>query len=354
MAEALSSALSSASSAISSATTAATRALASAPPPDQYLRWDAPGVESPTPNEDATAHEIAQVMNRMQRRNFDKHRKAFRATHVKTQGIVKGQLKVRGDLPQLLRQGIFGKPGATYDVVARYANEPIFLQEDQAPGPRGMAMKVFGVAGERLGGGSSEDKPDDSSTSTTQDFFFNNAPMLELTDINTTLDIMRLREKYFDNPTQLAIQTKLRTDAVKQSAPSMLPNTNMISHEMYTQSAFRFGEWYGHMGLFPAKQEMKDKSSENVTTSMPENQIKDWLFDYFAGSEAVYEFRVSPPFLITPSLFFHQNTLDSPITDPTSNIPHASPNRRRLGRLVRNHGTLANSGHSDVPAPRLL
>ncbi|KAL8837851.1 MAG: hypothetical protein Q9170_002369 [Blastenia crenularia] len=31
-------------------------------------------------------------MNRVQKRNFDKHRHAFRVTHVKTQGIVKGPL----------------------------------------------------------------------------------------------------------------------------------------------------------------------------------------------------------------------------------------------------------------------
>jgi hypothetical protein len=287
MNETLSSAFNAASSALASATTSATRALSSAPPNDAYLHWDADGVEHVLPNEDTTAHEIAEVMNRMQRRNFDKHRKGFRATHVKTQGIVKGKLRVRHDLPQHLRQGVFEKPGEEYDVVARYANEPVFLQEDQVPGPRGLAMKVFGVAGERLG-----KEAADSATATTQDFLFNNAPMLELTDVATTLDIMRLREKYFDNPTQLAIQTKLRTDAIKQSAPTMLPNTNMISHEMFTQSAFRFGEWYGHMGLFPVKKEMTDKSSEKVTSSMPENQIKDWLFNYFDGDEAVYEFRV--------------------------------------------------------------
>lgn len=306
MAASLSTALCTASSAISSAATSASRAVSSAPPNDAYLRWDASGVESPVPNEEDTAQEIAEVMNRMQRRNFDKHRKAFRATHVKTQGIVKGKLKVREDLPEHLKQGIFETAGKSYDVVARYANEPVFLQEDQAPGPRGLAMKVFSVSGERLGGepstkdsfaehaGKTVDQPADPTTPTTQDFFFNNAPMLELTDVSTTLDIMRLREKYFDNPTQLAIHTKLRTDAVKQSAPTMLPNTNMISHEMFTQSAFRFGEWYGHMGLFPVKKEMTDKSSEKVTSDMAENQIKDWLFDYFSGEEAIYEFRVRP------------------------------------------------------------
>lgn len=105
-----------------------------APPTDQYLAWDAPGVQSEKPNEKETAAKIAQVMNRMQEKNFAKHRHAFRATHVKVQGVVKGKIQVRPDLPVALRQGMFAEPGKNFDVVARYANEPYLLQADQEPG----------------------------------------------------------------------------------------------------------------------------------------------------------------------------------------------------------------------------
>jgi hypothetical protein len=190
------------------------RALSTAPPNDAYLRWDAPGVETPKPNEDETVRKVGETMNKMQQHNFDQHRHAFRGTHVKTQGIVKGKLTVLLDLPAHLQQGLFKMPGKTYDIAARYANEPVFLQADQEPGPRGMGMRVFGAEGKRLEGAD----PD----ANTQDFFFNNAPMIELTDIDTCLEIMELREKYFDSPTKLAAATKLRTDAVKQSAPGMM------------------------------------------------------------------------------------------------------------------------------------
>jgi hypothetical protein len=190
------------------------RALSTAPPNDAYLQWDAPGVETPKPDEETTAREIGETMNKMQQHNFDQHRHAFRATHVKTQGIVKGKLTVLPNLPSHLKQGLFKSPGTTYNVTARYANEPVFLQADQEPGPRGLGLRVFDVEGERLEGADVE--------ATTQDFFFNNAPMIELTDIDTCLEIMQLREKYFDSPTKLAAATKLRTDAIKQSAPSRL------------------------------------------------------------------------------------------------------------------------------------
>jgi len=258
-------------------------ALSGAPPTDAYLSWDSERVEMIQPDEEAKTAQIQDVMSRMQKRNFAKHRHAFTATHVKTQGIVKGELKVREDLPAHLRQGIFKEPGKVYDIAARYANEPYLLQADQEPGPRGLSMKVFGVHGPRLEGV--------EESANTQDFFFNNSPSIELTNIDTALDIMSLREKYFDDPTTLGLKLKLRTDALKQHAPYMLPNTNIISHSLYTQSAFRFGEYYGHMGLFPASEEQK-QSTEAVAKSDPEGILSDRLFDYFQGREAKYEFKV--------------------------------------------------------------
>ncbi|CAO2654028.1 Nn.00g107610.m01.CDS01 [Neocucurbitaria sp. VM-36] len=259
------------------------RALSTAPPNDAYLQWNAPGVEDPKPNEQETAHKIGQTMNKMQQHNFDQHRHAFRATHVKTQGIVKGKLTILPDLPAHLQQGMFKSPGRTYDVAARYANEPVFLQADQEPGPRGMALRVFNVQGERL--------ETADLNATTQDFFFNNAPMIELTDIDTCLEIMELREKYFDSPSKLSAATKLRTDAVKQSAPAMLPNTNLLSHSFFTQSAFRFGDWYGHMALFPDLDDMKNRA-EKVKSSYSRETLRDWLADYFAEHGAKYEFKI--------------------------------------------------------------
>jgi hypothetical protein len=259
------------------------RALSSAPPNDQYLRWDAAGVEVVQPDEEEKARQIGETMNKMQQHNFEQHRHAFRATHVKTQGIVKGSLHVLPDLPKHLQQGVFNEPGKVYDVAARYANEPVFLQPDQDPGPRGLSMRVFNVNGPRLTG------LDNSST--TQEFFFNNAPSIELTDIDTCLDIMQLREKYFDSPIKLAAATNLRTDALKQSAPGMLPNTNMISHGLYSQSAFRFGDWYGHLGLFPVLVEMKSRD-EKVKSGDSREVLRDWLGEYFAHHGAKYEFKV--------------------------------------------------------------
>jgi len=88
-------------------------------------------------------------------------------------------------------------------------------------------MKVFNVRGERI-------LPDDSGLDT-QDFLFNNAPMVELTDVQTTLEIQRLREKYFDDHAQLKKELSKRSDNPKQLAPGTLPNTYLLGSTMYSQ-----------------------------------------------------------------------------------------------------------------------
>lgn len=54
--------------------TSTKRALSSAPPNDAYLPWDAQGVEQLVPDEEAKTHQVADIMNRMQRHNFDQVR----------------------------------------------------------------------------------------------------------------------------------------------------------------------------------------------------------------------------------------------------------------------------------------
>jgi hypothetical protein len=71
----------------------------------------------------------------------------------------------------------------------------------------------------------------------------------------------------------------------------MLPNTNMVSHSFYTQSAFRFGDWYGHMALFPVLDDMKDRA-EKVKSSDSREALRDWLAEYVALHGAKYEFKV--------------------------------------------------------------
>jgi hypothetical protein len=65
----------------------------------------------------------------------------------------------------------------------------------------------------------------------------------------------------------------------------------MISHSFYTQSAFRFGNYYGHIALFPVLDEMTSRA-EKVKSSDSREALRDWLAEYFLEHGATYEFKI--------------------------------------------------------------
>jgi hypothetical protein len=69
-------------------------------------------------------------------------------------------LEVDAGLPAELAQGLFAKP-RRYPVVIRISTIPGDILDDSVSTPRGMAVKVIGVEGERLEG---------SENDVTQDF----------------------------------------------------------------------------------------------------------------------------------------------------------------------------------------
>jgi hypothetical protein len=73
------------------------RALSNASPNDAYFRWDAPSVEVPKSDEEENARRIGERLNNMQQHNLNRHRHCFRATHIKTQGIVNGKMTILSD-----------------------------------------------------------------------------------------------------------------------------------------------------------------------------------------------------------------------------------------------------------------
>jgi len=254
---------------------------------DSYVAWNDAKVEPKIENEQGKINQLHTIINRVQEHNFSHHRHGFRGTHVKTQAIVKGSMTVEKNLPPHLSQGMFSVSGNTYPLAIRYANEPSFLQDDRAPGPRGCGMKVFGVNGP---GGFLDEAGEKTET---QDFTFNNAPLLELTDLPTTLEIFTLREKYFDDSEILKAELSKRKDKDLQFAPTTLPNQHFMSYTMYSQSAYRYGDYVAKYAMFPTgklQQELADKA-QITEQSIPE-QHSIWLRDYFQHHDAEFDFRI--------------------------------------------------------------
>ena len=253
---------------------------------EKYVFQDDPAVEPSVPNEADLQQQIQDLISRVQSHNFSQHRHGMRATHVKTQGIVKGTFTVLPDLPEHLAQGICSPENAKspHPVAVRFANEPSFLQDDRAPGPRGCGMKVFNISGNFL-------DPVGERTRT-QDLTFNNAPILELRDISTTVEVFTIREKHFREPEKIAPEMKKRKDAQVQMAPSQLPNQHFLSYVMYSQSAYSWGPYVVKYALFPGNKMQEELASQTVDDSSDPEVHSQWLQRYFAEHDAEYDFRV--------------------------------------------------------------
>jgi hypothetical protein len=204
------------------------------PAPGKYIKWDAEGVEVIQSGEQEKIKEVSDQFNRFQMMNFNEHMHCLRGTHLKTQGVSKelfcamawltnlqcvmGKFIVQDNLPEHLAQGMFKKPGV-YDVIMRYSSLTPKIVPDNAPAPRGIGMKIFGIEGEKIWG---EDKK-------TQDWTFNNYPVLELRDPQTTYDIADALERNWNDLPKFAEEQSKRVDADVATLGGGLPKQHSTS-----------------------------------------------------------------------------------------------------------------------------
>src|SRR4051794_9148308 len=98
-----------------------------------------------------------------------KERPVHRGQHPKHHGCVHAKFIIEPDLPAPYRVGLFREPGE-YDAYVRFSNGG--QQDDRQPDAHGMAVKVLGVAGEKL--------LDDERHETTHDFLMVDNPVFFL------------------------------------------------------------------------------------------------------------------------------------------------------------------------------
>lgn len=90
---------------------------------------------------------VAEIIKRQQK-SFDGSEKARRFLHGKSLGVVETVLQVR-ELPDQYRIGVFAEP-KSYRSVVRFSNGGLPKAADIVPNVRGMALKVYDVAGPKL------------------------------------------------------------------------------------------------------------------------------------------------------------------------------------------------------------
>jgi len=102
------------------------------------------------PTERETFERITVVMGKAGNVTEERYKHYVRVSHAKAHGLVQGELRVFDNLPPELAQGLFATP-RTYSALVRLAHVPGELLDDRKVStPRGLAIKIFDVEGEKL------------------------------------------------------------------------------------------------------------------------------------------------------------------------------------------------------------
>ncbi len=132
----------------------------------------ATALETIPEGEDAAIKHIAETIAAQVKREFEASQEAppvaRRDAHAKHHGCVKAQFDVSADVPADLRAGVF-QPSKHYDAWIRFSNGNGKVKDDHDGDARGMAVKLVGVAGEKILDGADRN-------ATTQDFLMINHP----------------------------------------------------------------------------------------------------------------------------------------------------------------------------------
>ncbi|WP_174280385.1 catalase family protein [Sphingomonas bacterium] len=249
-------------------------------------------IETPEPDEQASIDGIIAGMTTESRTVEQREGQAVRASHAKSTACVIGDLTVAAGLPPELAQGLFSRAG-TLPVAVRFAQGPGERLGDRVSTHRGMAIKVFGVEGERLPG---HDAP-------TQDFVLASGPTFPA---GTAAGFLSQAKK-------IGLATPM-PESVKSVASSLARNLNKVVNAVtggpsplldfyghpfghplddyyFSQCPMRFGDHVAKLGAFPVAPEQLALDDWQLDPKQDEDGFCHAAVAYFDRHDAVFELR---------------------------------------------------------------
>lgn len=252
-----------------------------------------PDYEKLQEDEGQTITELVETLQEISDITSKDYGRAVRSVHAKPHGLIRGKLTIKNNLPDYLQQGIFAAEN-TYAVVMRFSTSPGDIMHDSVSTPRGVAIKVLGVEGERLSG---------DPTSRTQDFLMVNGPAFLKPDAKSFLTSLKLLAKTTDKAEGLkkVLSAALRgtekiIESVGGESPTIKsigghPETNILGETFFTQVPVLYGKYMAKLSLVPVAPELtalKDAPLEDGK----ENGIREAVSAFFKTHTAKWELRV--------------------------------------------------------------
>lgn len=237
---------------------------------------------------------------------------AIRAVHAKAHAILRGTLTIDDGLPAELAQGLFATPGE-HAVWLRISTNPGDILDDSISLPRGLAMKVLDVSGERLPG----------AEGSTQDFVMVNAPVFQAKTAEEFEGNLKLLAKTTDRAegAKKALSAVLRgvntaLTAVGIESPKVqslggAPNAHPLGLTYYSVTPFRYGDHVAKFSLRPVSALLRQLEDVEIDASGRPNAIRETVRSDMRGIDAEWAFCVQ----------LCRDPATMPIEDPTVEWP---------------------------------
>lgn len=299
-----------------------------------------PGLETIGAGEADLHREMVETFAAIQETTFKDDGHALRGVHAKGHGLLTGKLEVLAGLPPTLAQGLFERPG-TYDVVLRLSTNPGDILDDDVSTPRGLAMKVVGVRGERL--------PD--AEGATQDFVMANAPAFSAPDAAAFLKSLKMLAATTDTPQifKKAVSALMRgvetvLESLGTKSPTVVnlggqPETHILGETFYSQVPLRWGDYVAKVAVAPSSPALKALAGQPLDLNRVPNALRAAVMTFFAQQGGEWEVRAQ---LLT-------NPATMPVEDASALWPEDESPYVAVGRI----SVPAQEAWSDEKARRL-
>lgn len=256
-----------------------------------------PGVEQVDDDEAEVLQGLLDAFRSISEKTLQDYGQGVRAVHAKSHGVIVGELRVHEGLLPELAQGLFAQP-ATYPVVMRLSTIPGDILDDRVSLPRGVAIKVVGVPGERLEG---------SEGHGTQDFLMVNGPVFGKAKPRDFLKNLKVVAATTDRAPGLkqGLSTVLQgvekaVEAVGGESATLKslgghPETHILGETFFSQLPLRYGRHVAKLSLVPVSPtlvDLKDQPLGAFEAAGTPNPIRDAVVDYFDRHGAQWELRV--------------------------------------------------------------
>ena len=250
-------------------------------------------VETRQDDEHDTIEQLNTTFDKILDTTAEDYGHAVRSVHAKAHGILQGTLTVHSGLPLELAQGMFSKPGE-HKVYMRLSTNAGDILPDTISLPRGLALKVLDVEGERLPG----------AEGSTQNFVMVNGPVFPAKTADKFLGNLKMLAGTTDKlkGTKEVMSTVLRgvskaLETVGVSSPKLqslggAPNVDPLGETYYSVTPFRYGDYIAKFAVVPVSADLKALEKTEIDAGENPDAIRLHVQDEMRAIDGVWELRI--------------------------------------------------------------